>query len=138
MNNINRCPLDESLGTLPISLRGFFQKVIDGVRGVLQVTLMDTLVGEFHDKFNAMWNAPGDRDAAKAVRQCDRAHRETAAKVINEVMVSQLLLLAKAVGEILKTGSIGRESIPDSVLSVLESQVACLEGQMTAIEGLIE
>ncbi len=131
-------PLEENIGTLPASLRGFFQKVVDGVGGALQVTLMDTLVGEFHEKFTVMWNAPGDRDAAKAVRQCDRTHRETAAKVVNEVLAAQLALLAKAVVETLKTGGAGGAGVPDGVFSIIESKVARLEEQLTAIEGLVE
>lgn len=119
-------------------MRGFFQKVIDGVRGALQVALIDTLVGEFHEKFNAMWNAPGDRDAAKALRQCDRTHRETAAKVVNEVLLSQLKLLAMAVTGTGKINGYVDGNIPESMISILESKVARLEEQISAIEGIID
>lgn len=130
--------LEEIFEKLPTSLRGFFQKVIDGVRGALQVALIDTLVGEFHEKFNAMWNAPGDRDAAKALRQCDRTHRETAAKVVNEVLLSQLKLLAMAVAGTGKINGYVDGNIPESMISILESKVARLEEQISAIEGIID
>ncbi len=133
----NRLPLEEILSILPASLRGFFQKVVDGVSGALQVTLMDTLVGEFHEKFNTMWNTPGNRDAAKAVRQCDRTHRETAAKVVNEVLASQLELLAKAVVETMKKGGAGGESVPDGAFTMIESKVTRLEEQITVLEVLV-
>ncbi len=137
-NDSRHSLLEEVLATLPATLRGFFQKVIDGVGGALKATLLETLVGEFHEKFNVMWNAPGDRDAAKAVRQCDRTHRETAVQVVNEVLASQLVLLAKAVMETMKKDGAGSNSLPDGVLSVIESKVARLEEQITAIEGMGE
>ncbi len=135
--NVNQSSLEEVLTILPPSLRGFFQKVVDGVSGALQVTLMDTLVGEFHEKFNAMWNNPGDRDAAKAVRQCDRTHRETAAKVVKEVLAAQLVLLAKAVVETMKKGGAGGECVPDDAFTIIESKVTRLEEQITALEALV-
>ncbi len=138
MGETQHTPLDEILTTLPTSLRGFFQKVVDGVKGALQVTLIDTLVGEFHEKFTAMWNNPGDRDTAKAVRQCDRTHRETATKVVNEVLAVQLALLANAVLETIKKGGTGSENLSDGVLFIFESKVARLEEQITAIEQLMD
>ncbi len=138
VKDANSSSLEETLAALPAALRGFFQKVIDGVSGALQVTLIDTLVGEFHEKFTAMWKTPGDRDAAKAVRQCDRTHRETAAKVVNEVLASQLGLLAKTVVETLKKGGTGGEGLSEGFLSIIESKVARLEEQIIAIEGTIE
>ncbi len=104
----------------------------------LQVTLMDTLTGEFHEKFNIMWNAPGDRDAARALRQCDRTHRENALMVVNEVLVAQLTLLAKTMGEMLTRSGTGGEDLPNGVLAIIESKVARIEEQITAIEQIGE
>jgi hypothetical protein len=127
------------LDALPPSLRGFFQKVLEGVNGALHAALIDTLVGEFHEKFNVMWNNPGDRDAARALRQCERTHRETAMKVAKEVLASQLGLLARAVTELVKHGGSGESGeVPDSFLSIIESKVARLEEQLAAIEGMVE
>ncbi len=134
----SRSSLGQSLERRPPSLRGIFQKIADGVGSVLQVTLMDTLVGEFHEKFSIMWNAPGDRDAARILRQCDRTHRETATKVVREVLASQLNLLAKIVSEALQKGDASDETIPEGALSIMESKVARLEEQLAEIEHIIE
>ncbi len=133
-----RSSLGQSVERLPPSLRGIFQKIVDGVGSALQVTLMDTLVGEFHEKFNIMWNAPGDRDAARTLRQCDRTHRETATKVVKEVLASQLALLAKTEAEAMRKGGAGDDNLPDGVLSIIESKVARLEEQVTAFECMME
>ncbi len=108
------------------------------LEGALQVTLIDTLVDEFHEKITAMWNNPGDRDTAKAVRQCDRTHRETATNVVNEVLAVQLALLANAVLETIKKGGTGSKNLSDGVLFIFESKVARLEEQITAIEQLMD
>ncbi len=42
--------------------------------------------------------------------------------------------MAGAIGK----GSAGGKDLPDGVLSAIESKVACLEEQFTAIEGLVE
>ncbi len=136
--DVNHSSLEEVLAILPPSLRGFFQKVIDSVNRALQVTLIDTLVGEFHEKFTAMWNAPGDRDAAKAVRQCDRTHRETATKVVNEVLTSQLNLLVMAIVEALRKGGMNEESVPEGVYAILESKISRLEEQVGEMEHVVD
>ncbi len=129
--------LEAALVALPPSLRGFFQKVIAGVNGALHATLLDTLVGEFHEKFNAMWNTPGDRDAARALRQCDRTHRETALKVAKEVLSSQLVILAKGITNTLKEIGPGNESGQEDLMALVESQIIRLEQGMTEIEANI-
>jgi hypothetical protein len=137
--NVNRSPSEGKFIALPASLRGLFQKVIDGVNGALHVALIDTLVGEFHEKFNALWNTPGDRDAARALRQCDRTHRETAMKVVNEVLASQLGLLARAISDLVKNGGNGVDGgVPDDILSIIESKVVRLEEQLATFEGMVE
>ncbi len=99
---------------------------------------MDTLVGEFHEKFNVMWNAPGDRDAARALRQCDRTHREMAVQVVNEVLITQLTLLARTIAETAHRGGTGSEGVPESLMTSLESKIARLEEQITSFEQLVE
>jgi D-mannonate dehydratase len=54
------------------------------LEGVLQQSLLAPLSGEFHERFLAMFHAPGDRDAAKALRACVRQMCEGA---VQEVMV---------------------------------------------------
>jgi len=131
-------PLNETLTAFPAPVAGLFRKLVDAVTSTLQSTLIDTLTGEFHEKFNAMWNAPGDRDAARALRQCDRTHRETALKVTREVLLSQFALVAKALA-----GSLGKEvksnnEIPDSVFSMIESKVSRLEQMISTIEDMVK
>ncbi len=136
---MNRSPSEGNFIALPASLRGLFQKVIDGVNGALHAALIDTLVGEFHEKFNALWNTPGDRNAARALRQCDRTHRETAMKVVNEVLASQLGLLARATSDQIKNGGSGVDGgVPDDILSIIESKVVRLEEQLATFEGMVE
>jgi hypothetical protein len=130
--------LDKTLTAFPTPVAGFFRKLVDAVTSTLQSTLIDTLTGEFHEKFNAMWNAPGDRDAARALRQCDRTHRETAVKVTREVLFSQFALIGKAMAGSLQTEVKSNNEIPDSALSMIDSKVSRLEQAISAIEDMVK
>ncbi len=57
---------------------------------------------------------------------------------INEVLASQLILLARAVVEIVRKNGAGSDGVPDGGFSVIESKVARLEDQLTEIEQMIE
>ena len=134
----NSTAFNEVTSLLPPPFRTLFLKVVDAVKGALHATLVDTLVGEFHEKFITMWHHPGDRAAARALRQCERMHRESAIKILQEVLVAELTLLAKAMVDAFKTNGSTQDLLPDSMLEILESKITALEEKVSSIESLKE
>jgi hypothetical protein len=103
------------------------------LEGVLQQALLAPLSGEFHDKFLAMYHAPGDRDAAKGLRTCVRQICENAVQEVLVAFDHQVDAIISAVKvspptlSSLSKGDSRFEALVEEKLFVLEEQLKGLE-----------
>ena len=100
---------------------------------VLQQTLLAPLAGEFHDKFLAMFHAPGDRGAAKALRACVRRICENAAQQVLVSFSQQVSAIANA------AKNLGRFPLPSGTnnspfVTEVEEKIQTIEEKLKELE----
>ena len=115
---------------IPTKVHGLAGRVKAAIEQVLRAELLAPLEGDFHEKFLAMWNAPGNREAAAALRACVRSLCEQAAQHVLATLDTQLGVLLSATA-VPPSGT----SVPADFLRSVGEQVLAIEGELDRLEG---